>query len=45
MRDSSSDRVLERAPERVLVATEACGGGTPDISSVLMFSGYMEIYR
>ena len=27
------------------VATEACGGGTPDLFSVLMFSGYMEIYR
>ena len=27
-----SDRVPERAPERLLVATEACGGGTPDLS-------------
>ena len=27
-------RVPELAPERFLVATEACGGGTPDLSSV-----------
>ena len=27
-----SGRVLERAPERFLVAIEACGGETPDIS-------------
>ena len=32
-----SDRVPERAPERFLVATEACGGGTPDLSSPWMF--------
>ena len=25
-------RVPEQAPERFLVATEACGGGTPDLS-------------
>ena len=35
----------KRAPERLLVATEACGGGTPDLSSSLMFLGYMGIYR
>ena len=35
----------ERAPERFLVATEACGGGTPDLSSYLMVLGYMGIYR
>ena len=35
----------ERAPERFLVATEACGGGTPDLSSSLKFLGYMGIYR
>ena len=29
---SPSGRVPERAPERFLVATEACGGGTPDLS-------------
>ena len=29
---SPSGRVPGRAPERFLVATEACGGGTPDLS-------------
>ena len=29
---SPSGRVPERAPERFLVATEACGSGTPDLS-------------
>ena len=43
--DSPSGRVLERAPERFLVATEACGGGTPDLSCSLVFLGYMDIYR
>ena len=42
---SPSGRVLERAPERFLVAIEACGGGTPDLSSVLMFLGYVGLYR
>ena len=37
-------RVLERAPERFLVATEDCGGGTPDLSSVLEVLGYVGIY-
>ena len=41
---SPSGRVSERAPERFLVATEACGGGTPDLSSPWMFLGYMGIY-
>ena len=27
------------------VATEACGGGTPDLLCSLMFLGYMDIYR
>ena len=27
------------------VATEASGGGTPDLLCSLMFLGYMEIYR
>ena len=35
----------ERAPERFLVATDACGGGTPDLSCPLMSLGYMGIYR
>ena len=42
---SPSGRVPERAPERVLVATEACGGGTPDLIYVLEVLGYMELYR
>ena len=41
----SSDRVPERAPERFLVATKACGGGTPDLSSPSMFLGYVDLYR
>ena len=39
-----SDRVPERAPERFLVARKACGGGTPDLSSVLEVLGYIGIY-
>ena len=42
---SPSGKVPERAPERFLLATEACGGGTPDLSSVLMFLGYVGLYR
>ena len=41
---SPSGRVPERAPERFLVATEACGGGTPDLSSSLAVLGYVGIY-
>ena len=41
---SPSGRVPERAPERFLVATEACGGGTPDLSSVMEVLGYKSIY-
>ena len=43
--DSPFGRVPERAPERFLVAIEACGGGTPDLSCSLMVLGYMGIYR
>ena len=28
-----------------LVATEACGGGTPDLFCSLIVLGYMDIYR
>ena len=35
----------ERAPERFLVATEACGSGTPDLSLSSMFLGYVDLYR
>ena len=36
---SPSDRAPERAPERFLVAIEACSGGTPDLSSYGCFKG------
>ena len=39
-----SGRVLKRAPERFLVVTKACGGGTPDLSLSLMFLGYVDLY-
>ena len=42
---SPSGKVPERAPERFLVSTEACGSGTPDLSSVLEVLGYVGIYR
>ena len=38
-------RVPKWAPERFLVATEACGGGTPDLFCSPKFLGYMDIYR
>ena len=38
-------QVPERAPERFLVATEACGGGTPNLSSSSMFLGQVDLYR
>ena len=44
MMGSPSGRVRERAPERFLVATEACSGETPDLSSVLEVLGYESIY-
>ena len=43
--ESPSGRVPERAPVRFLVATEVCGGGTSDLSSVLEVLGYESIYR
>ena len=42
---SPSGRVPERAPERFLVATAACSGGTLDLSSSSMFLGYVDLYR
>ena len=33
--DSPSGRVPEQGPDWFLVATEACGGGTPDLGYVL----------
>ena len=35
MRDPPSGRVPEQGPDWFLVATEACGGGTPDLGYVL----------
>ena len=42
---SPSGRVPERDPKMFLVATEACSGGTPDLSSVLEVLVYIGIYR
>ena len=42
---SPSARVPEQGPNWFLVAIEACGGGTPDLSSSLMFLGYVDLYR
>ena len=39
-----SGRVPEQGPDWFLVAIEACGGGTPDLSSVLEVLGYVGIY-
>ena len=41
---SPSGRVPEQGPDWFLVATEACDGGTPDLSSVLEVLGYVGIY-
>ena len=38
---SPSDRVPEQGPDWFLVATEACGGGTPDLGYVLGVSVYI----
>ena len=38
---SPSDRVPEQGPDWFLVATEACGGGTPDLGYVLWVSVYI----
>ena len=38
---SPSGRVPERGPDWFLVATEACGGGTPDLGYVLEVWGYI----
>ena len=35
VRDPPSGRVPEQGPDWFLVATEACGGGTPDLGYVL----------
>ena len=45
MSDPPSGRVPEQGPDWFLVATEACGGGTPDLLCSPMFLGYIDIYR
>ena len=42
---SPSGRVPEQGPDWFLVATEACGGGTPDLFCSPIALGYMDIYR
>ena len=42
---SPSSKVPEQGPDWFLVATEACGGGTPDLFCPLTVLGYMGIYR
>ena len=38
-------RDTKRAPERFLVAIDACGGGTPDLLCSSKVLGYMDLYR
>ena len=42
--DSPSGRVPERAPDWFLVATKACGGGTPDLGFFLGVYVFIGIY-
>ena len=44
MVDSSSGRVLAKAPSLDLVDTEGCGGGNSFSWCFWMFSGYVDIY-
>ena len=41
---SPSGRVLKQGPDWFLVATEACGGGTPDLGYVLEVSVFIGIF-
>ena len=41
---SPSGRVPEQGPDWFLVATEACGGGTPDVGYVLEVSVFIGIF-
>ena len=41
MRDPPSGRVPKQGPDWFLVATEACGGGTPDLGYFLEVWGYI----
>ena len=42
---SPSGRMPEQAPDRFLVATEACGGGTPNLFCSPMVLGYIDILQ
>ena len=44
MRDLPSGRVPEQGPDWFLVATEACGGGTPDLAYFLEVSVFIGIF-
>ena len=44
MRDPPSGRVPEQGPDWFLVATEACGGGTPDLGYFLEVSIFIGIF-
>ena len=44
MRDPPSGRVPEQGPDWFLVATEACGGGTPDLGFFLGVSVFIGIF-
>ena len=44
MRDPPSGRVPEQGPDWFLVATEACGGRTPDLGYFLEVSVFIGIF-
>ena len=44
MMDPPSGRVPEQGPDWFLVATEACGGGTPDLGYFLEVSVFIGIF-
>ena len=44
MRDPPFGRVPEQGPDWFLVATEACGGGTPDLGYILEVSAFIGIF-
>ena len=44
MRDPPSGRVSEQGPDWFLVATEACGGGTPDLGFFSWVSVFIGIF-
>ena len=44
VRDPSSGRVPEQGPDWFFVATEACGGGTPNLGYFTSVSVFLEIF-